>query len=97
MRQKYTKEFKQEAVQLTQEPGKSIKEVAEELGINYHMLSGWRRELHTNPERAFPGSGNPRDKELADLRRENRILRMERDILKKAIAIFTPKKEGHLQ
>ena len=89
--QTYDKGFKQEAVRLVQTSGKSQRQVAEDLGIGMSTLSRWCAELAANGERAFVGSGNlqPEAEELRRLRRENEILRQERDILKKALAIFS--------
>lgn len=53
------------------------------------MVYRWRRQLEAEGVRAFPGNGNPRDEELARLRKEVRELREERDILRKAAAIFS--------
>ena len=87
-RRKYSREFKLEAVGLLNS-GKSGKEVEESLGISSGMIYRWRRQLQEEGVRAFPGNGNPRDEELAQLRKENRELREERDILRKAAAIFS--------
>jgi len=95
IRRHYTKEFKKEAVALTHQPGVSIAQVARDLGIGHSMLipqkflRRWRREMAGSSEQAFPGKGHPRDEELARLRKENQRLRIERDILKKAVGIFT--------
>lgn len=91
MGQTFDKNFKQEAVRLVQSSGKSQRQVAEDLGIAMSTLSRWCTEMTTNGERAFVGSGNqqPEAEELSRLRRENDILRQERDILKKAVAIFS--------
>lgn len=88
----YTKEFKQEAVQLLQSSGKTQAAVARDLGVAESSLWRWSQELAEHGEQAFPGSGHhhPEEEELRRLRRENEILRQERDILKKAITIFTP-------
>ena len=99
-RKQYTAEFKQEAVRLITEGGQSPARVAHELGINSKMLGKWKRQLtlaqvaqvaqaqgHMSYE-AFPGQGRAHDEELTRLRRENAALKMERDVLKKAIAIF---------
>ena len=53
------------------------------------MVYRWRRQLEAEGVRAFPGNGNPRDEELARLRKEVRELREERDILRKAAVIFS--------
>lgn len=87
-RRTYTKEFKIEAVRLIQERG-TIAEAARDLGIGEQMLGRWKKQLETDQERAFPGRGKPRDEEVAILRREVALLRMERDILKKAVGIFS--------
>ena len=88
-RRKYTKEFKLEAVRMTNVPGTTIKQVAEDLGVNSHMLGKWRSQLREEGEiSAFPGQGTPRDEELAALKRENARLRKERDFLKEAAAFF---------
>ena len=84
-RRKYSREFKIEAVGLL-ESGRSGKEA---LGIASGMVYRWRRQLMAEGVRAFPGNGNPRDEELAQLRKEVRELREERDILRKAAAIFS--------
>ena len=91
MGQTFDKSFKQEAVRLVQTSGKSQRQVAEDLGVAMSTLSRWCTEMAMKGERAFVGSGNqqPEDEELRRLRRENDILRQERDILKKALAIFS--------
>ncbi|GLV53216.1 transposase [Dictyobacter sp. S3.2.2.5] len=89
--QTYDKAFKQEAVRLVQTSEKSQRQVAEDLGIAMSTLSRWCSELAANGERAFIGSGHlqPEAEEMRRLRRENEILRQERDVLKKALAIFS--------
>ena len=89
--QSYDKIFKQEAVNLVHTSGKSQRQVAEDLGIAMSTLSRWCSELAANGERAFVGSGNlqPEAEEVRRLRRENEVLRQERDILKKALTIFS--------
>lgn len=89
IRRQYTREFKQEAVTLTNQPGSTIAQVARDLGIGRSMLGRWRRQLAGEGEKAFPGKGNPRDEEIARLKKELQQARMERDILKKAVGIFT--------
>ena len=91
MGQTFDQHFKQEAVRLVQTSGKSQRQVAEDLGVAMSTLSRWCTEMATKGERAFVGSGNqqPEDEELRRLHRENDILRQERDILKKALAIFS--------
>jgi len=88
-RKKYSKEFKHDAVRLVTEQGYSIAEAARNLGLNYNMLGRWKKELEEQ-EDAFRGNGKltPDQLELRRLQAENRQLRMEREILKKATAFF---------
>lgn len=87
----YTAEFKREAVQLAQTSGKSIVQVARELGISATSIHQWRKELAEHASQAFPGSGHQtaQEEELRRLKRENEVLKQERDILKKAVGIFS--------
>ena len=87
----YTKEFKVEAVRLVVEEGRPISEVVRELGIGENLLHRWKKKYEEGKVEPFPGKGRliPEDDELRQLRRENKRLRMERDILKKAVAIFS--------
>jgi transposase len=89
-RQKYSQEFKEQAVRLSQVSDKSVAQVARELGIHTKMLYRWRREAGEtqNGKRAFPGHGRSRDEELAELRKQLRQAELERDILKKAVTYF---------
>jgi transposase len=89
-RRKYTSEYKEQAVKLSLEPGNTVNQVAEDLGINANMLSRWRKkyDMRQNGRTPFPGSGTLRDAELAGLQRRVRELEMERDILKKAAMYF---------
>ncbi len=90
-RRKYTREFKIEAVRLLETDGKSGHELEDDLGISSGQVYRWRKQLaeENGSLRAFPGTGEARDEELAQLKRENKILREERDILRKAVAIFS--------
>ena len=88
-RRQYNSEFKREAVQLVTQGGLSIAQVARDLGLNDNMVSRWKKEAEQNGQRAFPGQGHPQDEELSRLRRENEVLRQEREVLKKAISIFS--------
>ncbi len=90
-RRQYTKEFKVEAVRLVLEEGRPISDVARELGIGENLLHRWKKKSEEGKVDPFPGKGrlSPEDEELRQLRRENKRLRMERDILKKAVAIFS--------
>ena len=90
-RRQYTKEFKIEAVRLIIEEGRPISEVARELGIGENLLHRWKKKYEEGKIDPFPGQGrlSPEDEELRRLRRENKRLRMEHEILKKAVAIFS--------
>ena len=90
-RRQYTKEFKIEAVRLIIEEGRPISEVARELGIGENLLHRWKKKYEEGKIDPFPGQSrlSPEDEELRRLRRENKRLRMEHEILKKAVAIFS--------
>jgi len=87
----FTAEFKQEAVRLTETSGRTIARVAEDLGIGLSSLTRWKRQYREAD--LLSGPHEDVSKELARLRRENEILRAERDLLKKATAFFV--KEGN--
>jgi transposase len=90
-RKRYTKEFKIEAVGLLETSGKSGHEIEDDLGIGRGQIYRWRRQLaeENGNIRAFPGTGHARDEELVRLKRELAIVREEREILRKAVAIFS--------
>jgi transposase len=87
----FTKEFKLEAVQLVQTSKKPLAQIARDLGIADSTLHHWRKLFSEQGEQAFPGSGHqtPQEEEIRHLKRENELLRQERDVLKKAIGIFS--------
>ena len=87
-RRKYSPEFKQEAVALTRQPGVSCRQVALEIGINPNLLSRWKREADAASDKAFGGSGTPRDEEVARLKRELARVKKERDFLREAATFF---------
>jgi transposase len=87
-RKVYTEEFKREAVRLAIERG-NIAQAARDLGISDNTLQGWKSQLQQTPDNPFPGNGNPRDVEMAQMQRENARLKEEVEILKKAVGIFT--------
>ncbi len=90
-RRKHTKEFKVEAVRLVKEEGRTVSQVARDLGVDVSVLGRWRRQLEEHPTDAFPGKGHlmPQEEELRRLKRENEDLKEDRAILKKALAIFS--------
>ena len=91
-RRKYDQEFKQMAVELSYQR-EDISKLAEELEIKPNLLYRWRREAKQAQGGAFPGHGNPKQTEeqkvIARLKKELRDTQMERDILKKAVSIFS--------
>jgi len=88
-RKKYTREFKEEAVKLITEQGYQITEAARNLGVNENMLGRWKREIEGGGEVAQGfQDGSTLQAELNRLRKENKRLKMEREILKKAAAFF---------
>lgn len=96
-RRQYDSEFKRAAVELARTSGKPLAELEVELGISQGLLKHWVRAAKRDGAEAFPGNGRLKasDEELRRLQRENAILRQERDILKKAVAIFSqPPKPG---
>ena len=90
-RRRFTREFKIETARLLTASDQSVAGVAEDLEIHPNTLYKWIHQYGENPEEAFPGKGRQTSEaeELSRLKRENQRLRMERDILKKAMAIFS--------
>lgn len=88
---KYDKEFKLEAMRLCKEPGNTARKIEKDLGLAQGSISRWKRQLREDGEYAFPGKGHlkPDEAAMRKLMRENERLRRERDILKKAVAIFS--------
>ena len=91
-RRKFTKEFKEQSLELMRTSDKSIAELAEELGVGKEQLYRWRGNQAQDGSQAFRGNGNAREDELNELRKENARLKEERDILRKAVAIFSDRK-----
>ena len=90
----YSKEFKLQAVSMAEER-ENVAQVARELDIRSDMLRRWIREYHEKKTEAFRGIGHvskPKDKKLSELqalKKELREVKLERDILKKAVHIFS--------
>jgi len=84
---RYPPEYKAEAVRLAQQGEKPIKHIAEDLGIAHQTLRRWIAQAEIDAGRR-EGLTTAEREELRRLRRENRILREEREILKKAAAFF---------
>lgn len=92
-RRQYDAEFKSDAVALADEPGRAAADVAESLGIRTELIYRWRREQKRKAEGAFPGHGREaltdQEKKIRELEKKLRDSEMEREILKKAVAIFS--------
>jgi transposase len=90
-RRKYDRDFKEGAVRLVIDGGKSARSVARDLGIHENMLHRWKAEYLEDCEHAFPGKGHlkPHEEELLKMKRRVTDLEEEREILKKALAIFS--------
>ena len=91
-RKKYTREFKIKAIELA-ELRKDVTSVAEDLGVERSMIYRWKREMDKDQQTCFSGNGKvtltDQELELKRLQHELDEVRMERDILKKAISIFS--------
>jgi transposase len=86
---KYPEEFRESAVAMVRETGKSIAEVARDLGINDGTLGNWVNQDRRRRGEQRPDQVSESERaELVRLRRENATLRMEKEILKKAAAFF---------
>lgn len=87
-KQKYSKEFKEQALNLIRQGDRSLKEISKALGISYWTLREWNQELNSTPEGSTKVKVSEKE-ELRQLRRENQDLRMENAILKKFAAILS--------
>ena len=89
-RRTFSAESRRDAVRLVLEQGYSQAEAARSLGVGCTAISRWVQEFNARGDEAFPGHGNlpPSAAELKRLERENKQLRLEREILKKAAAFF---------
>ena len=91
-RKSYSKSFKIKAVELSNVRG-NVQDVARELGVGAELIYRWRKELERNPDLAFSGNGvkqlTEEQKELEHLRKELKDAKLENEILKKAVSIFS--------
>ena len=87
----YSREFKLEAVRLSETSEKTVAQIARDLGVPERVLSRWRHELREQQEQVFPGKGHQSELEEENrrLKRELDLLKQEREILKKAVVIFS--------
>jgi len=91
---RYDREFKLEAVRLLEESDRPAYKIAEELGISVNTLSIWKKAIEESRGLAFPDGGLTEDqRRIRELERELKDARMEREILKKAVAIFSTVKK----
>ena len=90
-RRRYDRDFKEGAVRLVVEGGRSLRSVARDLGIHENMLHRWKKEYLEDREHAFPGKGHmkPHEEEIFKLKNKIADLEEDRAILKKALAIFS--------
>ena len=87
---KRTADFRQEAVRVALTSGLTRKQVAADFGIGFSTLSKWIQQDRRVPEK--PTAQSDLEREVAELRKENRLLREERDVLKKATIFFAGQK-----
>lgn len=90
-RRSFDKEFKEEVIRLVTTGGRKVSEVARDLDIHPNVIHRWKREYLEGSEDAFPGKGHmkPEEEELRKIKKTLADVTEERDILKKALAIFS--------
>lgn len=84
----YSEEFRREAVRLLRSSGRSISQLSKELGVSQQSLRNWAKQEQLDKGERSDGLTSSEREELRRLRRENRVLAEERDILRKAAAFF---------
>jgi transposase len=89
----YPQQFREQAVRLVRDSGKTVEQIAKDLGVAHQTLRNWIRQVDLDSGRRTDGLTTEEREEIRRLRRENRILREEREILRKAAAFFA--KETH--
>jgi len=93
IRRKYTKEEKLKIVLLSLEEGETVKDLAERFELNANTIYNWRSAYLKDKENAFPGKGKQNlsesEREIKELKKQLREAQLERDILKKAVGIFS--------
>ena len=90
-RRRFSREYKLDVVRMVTKGGHGVVDVSADLELRPDMVRRWVRQFSEDSEQSFPGVGRQksRDEEVSKLRRELRRVREERDILKKAVAIFS--------
>ncbi len=91
-KKQFDREFKLSTVKMVTEGGHRVSEVARSLGIHPNQIYNWKKQFSDQGEKAFPGKGHLT--ELSALRKQLREVEMERDILKKAVGIFSKPTEN---
>ena len=91
-KKRFDRDFKVSAVKMVTEGGHKATDVAKSLGIHPNQLYNWKKKFTDSGGKAFPGKGHLG--EMAELRRRLREVEMERDILKKAVGIFSKTTEN---
>lgn len=91
-KKRFDRDFKISAVKMVTQGGHTAAEVARSLGIHANQLYNWKKKYSDDGEKAFPGKGHLT--EISALRKELREVQMERDILKKAVGIFSKPTEN---
>lgn len=91
LKKSYSDEFKRDAIRLLETSGQSVSEIERELGITHGLLRKWQRRFQVNTQTDTLELSDIEQvkKELRELKRELEITRMERDILKKTVGIFS--------
>ena len=89
-RRTFTDEYKLQAVQLVTDKGFSYAEAARQLGLRDTQIRTWKKQFDAEGAKAFPGNGNRSaiEEEIHRLRAENKLMLLERDLIKKAAAFF---------
>ena len=91
-KKRFDRDFKISAVKMVIREGHTAAEVARSLGIHANQLYSWKKKYSNDGEKAFPGKGHLT--EISALRKQLREVEMERDILKKAVGIFSKTTEN---
>ncbi len=91
-KKRFDRDFKISAVKMVTQEGHTAAEVARSLGIHANQLYSWKKKYSDDGEKAFPGKGHLT--EISALRKQLREVEMERDILKKAVGIFSKTTEN---
>ena|SRR5688572_20753739 len=94
IRKRYDREFREGAVRIVEETGKPIAQVARELGVNEGTLGNWVVKARRNRDGGNAALTEDERAELARLRRENSELRMQRDVLKRSVALWVDEAMG---